>query len=99
MNLYTIFDKVAEESGPIYEAINDGVARRNYVNTMRNTPSHLRGDYALFRLGSYDSKNMSVEALKMPLEIDLDLDFELLRIENENKVEADRLSLAEVEHE
>lgn len=30
IRLYAVYDRIAEESGPIFEAKNDGIAKRNY---------------------------------------------------------------------
>lgn len=34
--IYVIYDKVAEEYGPLFEAVNDNVAARSFVQTIRN---------------------------------------------------------------
>jgi hypothetical protein len=50
MYLYSIFDKVAEEFGPLFEAKNDGVALRNYFQLVKN--SAIDGDeFVLYKLG------------------------------------------------
>ena len=53
--LYTIRDKVAEESGPIFEAKNRRVAKRSFQELIAKTlePS----DYELLELGSFDHEN------------------------------------------
>jgi len=33
-NLYTIWDKVAKQCGPVFEAKNDAVAQRNFKNML-----------------------------------------------------------------
>jgi hypothetical protein len=30
MGLYTVYDRVAEQSGPLFESLNDGVAMRSF---------------------------------------------------------------------
>lgn len=52
VNLYVIVDRVAGLSGPIFEAVNDGVARRNYVAAMEK--NNYRADYELLRIGEFD---------------------------------------------
>lgn len=56
--VYTVFDKVAEEAGPPFTAINDGVAIRSFKE-MNIIPS-LRGDYELYHIGFYDSVEASI---------------------------------------
>lgn len=78
LNLYVIFDKVAEESGPPFTAVNDGVAQRNYQQLMRNVPDNQRSEYALFILGTYDPFLMKVEQDLNPIEVETSpLDFSL----------------------
>jgi len=55
-SVYVIFDRVAEESGPLFEAVNDGIALRNFKNVLENVPSYQRGDYRLFKVGEYTNK-------------------------------------------
>lgn len=59
-NVYVVYDKVAEEAGPPFVAVNDGVARRKYAEIMRDCPDSLRGDYELQMIGYYDSKEPSI---------------------------------------
>lgn len=59
--LYTIFDRVAEEAGPVFEAVNDGVAMRNFWNLLKEVPAYQHGDYRLYRLGFFDHAKMEME--------------------------------------
>jgi len=52
--LYVIYDKVAEESGPIFEAKNDGTALRNYNIFMQKTSPDNLADYELYCVGEID---------------------------------------------
>lgn len=52
MYVYTIFDKVANECGPIIEAKNDAVALRQYRQVTKDINSP--GEFALYRIGSMD---------------------------------------------
>lgn len=63
--LYTIFDRVAEEAGPVFEAVNDGVAMRNFRNLLKDVPAYQHGDYRIYRLGSFDHSNMDI--MKYPV--------------------------------
>jgi len=59
MNLYVIFDKIAKESGPIFEAKNDGVALRNYRSLLEKEKIN-QNEYSLHLLGRYEHSTMSV---------------------------------------
>lgn len=49
MNVYSIFDMVAQECGPLFESINDGVAVRHMVQAMRNVENP--AEYQLVHVG------------------------------------------------
>ena len=51
MKLYVIVDKLAEESGPVFEAANDKVARRQYKKMMQDVDET---EYQLLRVGRID---------------------------------------------
>ncbi len=77
--LYVVHDVVAGESGPIFEANNDGVALRQYQHMMAKEGVQ-EGDFLLINLGSVDHTLNKVVALKAPrrvvasLEMALDTD-------------------------
>ena len=48
MKLYTIYDKLAGEHGPIFEAKNDLVAARSFAHALKGAPDV---DYDLFQVG------------------------------------------------
>lgn len=52
-NVYTIYDRVAEEGCPVFQARNHGVALRHFKQLMSrdDIPFH---DYRLYCLGSFD---------------------------------------------
>jgi len=52
--LYSINDRVAGEFGPVFQAVNDGVAIRNYKNLLKEAQSV--EDYSLFYLGTFDTQ-------------------------------------------
>ena len=60
MALYAVYDRVAEEAGPCFLAVNDGVAVRNYRALLQNSQVVAEEEYMLYRLGTYDSKTMKV---------------------------------------
>ena len=48
MKLYTIFDKLAGEHGPVFEAKNDLVAVRSFAHALKGAPAI---DYDLYVVG------------------------------------------------
>lgn len=54
MNLYTIYDRQAEMSGPVFEAVNDDIAIRKTCHTLKDVV--FVEDYRLYKLGSYDPR-------------------------------------------
>jgi len=53
MCLFVVYDRIAEESGPVFEAVNTGVAIRNYraiLSRANNYPE----EYQLLQVGTYD---------------------------------------------
>lgn len=70
MPMYTIYDKSAEEAGPVFDAVNDAIAIRNTVRTLLEIPPHISGDYVLYRVGDWDNKSMVVCPCA-PFEIDI----------------------------
>lgn len=67
MNLYAIFDKIAESAGFIFESANDGTA----VRSMRSSKDTMSApdDYKLVKLGSFDHKTIKLTVLEAPQEI------------------------------
>lgn len=62
MNVYTINDRVAEESGPPFIAKNDGVATRQFLAMIRDESVLSVNDYRLLRIGEYDPKTSKIES-------------------------------------
>lgn len=54
MNLYVVYDRLAEESGPVFEAKSDAVAVRAFNNMMAKSDAGTVGEFALFCMGSID---------------------------------------------
>lgn len=68
MNIYTVYDKVAEESGPLFEQVNDGCAMRAYRKLFSNgEASEL--EYKLLFLGTIDKKTARIKLIDIPQEI------------------------------
>lgn len=51
--LFVVFDRVAEESGPIFEAVNVGVALRRYKEIL-NKSNVYPEEYQLLQVGTFD---------------------------------------------
>lgn len=56
--LYTIKDKIADEYGPIFQAVNDGVAVRSTAQVIRDAPDP--NDYELYCVGAFNSDTGAV---------------------------------------
>ena len=64
--LFTIYDKVAEEVGPIFQARNMGVAAR-YIREMFNQNKDIvASDYDVICLGTFDSEDVKLTESTMP---------------------------------
>lgn len=57
-NIYTIKDKVAEECGPLFQAVNDAVAIRSTIKVLSQAVDP--ADYALLRIGAYNTETGSI---------------------------------------
>lgn len=57
-NVYTVYDKTAEEAGPPFTAVNNSVAKRQYKQM--GIPEALKDEYSLHLIGFYDSKEMTI---------------------------------------
>lgn len=58
--VYVIYDKVAEESGPLFQAVNNGIALRQAVNVLKPLPASLRDDFQLVKVAEYDTRDMQI---------------------------------------
>lgn len=67
MSLYVIYDCVAEESGPVYEAKNDAIALRNYGNFLKKMEH--KEDFRLFKVGEIDHDSNIITAMRLPIEM------------------------------
>lgn len=52
--LYTILDVLAEECGPVFEAVSDPVAARQFRRIMEPVSMDMRSDYKLYRVAEFD---------------------------------------------
>ena len=75
-SIYTIYDKVAEECGPLFQAKSDAVACRACRNSLSNV--HDVDDYKLLRVGYVDNSTGKITVEVSPVEVDMfDLKIEL----------------------
>jgi hypothetical protein len=56
MNLYVVFDKIAGECGPVFEAKNDAVALRQYRHLVASNPGFVQDDFELMQVGTMDKE-------------------------------------------
>lgn len=67
-NLYSIYDSVAEEFGPVFCSKNVGVAVRQFKAMMEGLPSSTHDDYKLVELGSFDMSTGAIDVYDFDLE-------------------------------
>lgn len=60
-NVYVVRDKLAEEAGPPFTAVNDKVALRQFQSM--GIPESLKDEYELLKIGYYDSIDVSITPL------------------------------------
>lgn len=64
--LYTIYDKVAEEAGPIFQAKNLGVASRYIQEMFKQNKNIVASDYDVICLGTFDSEDVKLTESNIP---------------------------------
>ena len=69
MNLYVVFDRMAQESGPVFEAKNDPVAARQTRALIAQAPGANILEFQLLKLGTIDHETNAIEALGAPLDV------------------------------
>lgn len=74
--LYTIRDRVAQESGPLYQAKNDAVAKRQFDLMLAKNGLNEK-EYVLLRVGSFDSETTLLIASQLPEEVVITVDVEV----------------------
>lgn len=67
--IYTIYDRVAEETSPLVEAKNDSIAIRQWNHVMADNPNS--GQYDLLCIGSMDTETVKLTAYEKPIQIDV----------------------------
>lgn len=67
--LYTILDRLAEETGNVFQAPTVAVAHRQYKNLMTGANVGRPEEYKLLHIGDYDSSKATVEAFAVPVDV------------------------------
>lgn len=67
--LYAIYDKLAEEFGPINLAPTDAVAIRMFKNGIPEEAKTNMEDYCLFYVGDYDTRTGVITTKSVPVEV------------------------------
>ena len=62
MYIYTLYDTVAEECGPLFEAKNDKLALRIFQN-MKFPPELNKKDFHLYKLGQCDKEQIRITSM------------------------------------
>ncbi len=75
MRIYVVMDETAKESGPIYEAKNDGVALRNFKNLMSKTQDP--SEFILLYLGEIDHEKNEIQVVVDPETVNVTLETEV----------------------
>lgn len=70
MRLYAIYDRVAEEAGPVFEQKNHGTARRAFQRYLSDHPQSVPDDFDLLWLGEVDHDKCTVKANIMAVRVD-----------------------------
>lgn len=70
MTIYTIHDKLAEESGPVFEAKNDATAVRAFNHLIGTSGEEVNSrEYSLLRLADIDHSTNVVTLCLPPVEV------------------------------
>lgn len=67
--VYTIYDKIAGESGPLFVSNNDEQAMRSYPLAFRSTPDARYSDFMLCCIGTIDIYTMKIDPFDIPKDI------------------------------
>lgn len=65
--MYVIYDKVAQECGPLFEAKNDGVAYREYARLREGTENP--EDFQLLKMGLFDHETLQMTVVDDPIDV------------------------------
>ena len=69
--LYTIYDRAAKQYGPVFQAHNDDVARREMIRLLKSVAAWDRDSFVLYHVAGYNSDLGLVDGFGVPVEIDV----------------------------
>lgn len=75
--LYVMYDRVAQEAGPVWMAKNDGVAGRQFVQMLSKEGVRAE-EFDLLEVGKYTTDPVSVEGINPPRSVEISLYKEVL---------------------
>lgn len=61
--LYSIYDKVAEEFGPIFESSNDMTATRAKNHLIKDVEEIMRDDYELYKVATVEVEKLDIKVI------------------------------------
>lgn len=67
--LYTILDRLAEQSGNVFQAPTPAVAVRQFSNLMRESGVGRPEEYRLLHIGDYDNERCIIDAFAVPVDV------------------------------
>lgn len=73
MGIYVVYDRVAEQSMPIFESRNDGTALRAYQKAIIEQDDIPEKEMMLLRLGEIDHNTNLIYLEEHPIEVDVKL--------------------------
>jgi 23S rRNA-/tRNA-specific pseudouridylate synthase len=65
MEVYTIYDTVAKESGPLFYAKNLTVAQRSFNNLLKDLDEETRKEYELRLIGVFNTTECKFENIEV----------------------------------
>lgn len=68
--LYSVYDKVAKEYGPLFEAVNDGIAQRKFDSL--EAPPIVKKDLELYRCGDFTRTDGRIHFVFPPVKVTRD---------------------------
>lgn len=66
--IYVIYDKVGQISSPVFQAINDGVALREFRALISKVEAYDQDAFVLKKVGEYDDVECTIQKL-LPFDI------------------------------
>jgi len=85
VGLYTIYDRIAQEAGPVFNAKNDQVAVRNAVALLKSVSDTQIDDYLLYRVGTFDTDINHIDDCEKKI---IDYEFQFL-VDSDKSSEVD----------